>query len=155
MKILLALDDNPRTVDQAIRLAREWEATLNGLFVIDETWDVFTGHDWLSGCKARIGFLEYMQSLETSKAEATAKLYQEQMAGIPGELLVASGDVVEEIRREAANGYDLLIMSNPFTRGLELMRDAVAKVTKKPVCDVLLVKASEPTKFKADTNPLG
>lgn len=143
MKILLALDDNPLTVNQALRLAREWGATLNALFVIDETWDVFTGHDWLSGCNARIGFLEYMQSLEVEKAAATAKQYQEQAAGIPGELLVRPGDVVEEIRREAANGYDLLILSNPFTRGLEHMRDAVAKVTKKPPCDVLLVKTDE------------
>ena len=143
MKILLALDDNPRTVDQALNLAREQGATLNALFVIDETWDVFTGHDWLSGCNARIGFLEYMQSLEVQEAAATAKLYQEQAASIPGELLVRPGDVVEEIRREAANGYDLLIISNPFTRGLEHMRDAIARVTKKPPCDVLLVKADE------------
>ena len=50
-----------------------------------------------------------------------------------------TGDVVEEIRKEARNGYDLLVMSNPFTRGLEVMRNAVAKVTKKPPCDVLLV----------------
>jgi nucleotide-binding universal stress UspA family protein len=143
MKILLALDDNQRTVDRALSLAREWGATLNALFVIDETWDVFTGHDWLSGCNARIGFLEYMQALETQEAAATARLYKEQAVDIPGELLIASGDVVEEIRKEAANGYDLLIVSNPLTRGLELMRDAVAKVTKKPPCDVLLIMAAE------------
>ena len=41
--------------------------------------------------------------------------------------------------RKRVNGYDLLVMSNPFTRGLEVMRDAVAKVTKKLPCDVLLV----------------
>lgn len=153
MKILLALDDNSRSVDQAIRLARERGATLNGLFVIDATWDVFTGHDWLSGCNARIGFLEYMQSLETSQAAASAKLFQERAAGIPGELLVASGDVVEEIRREAAKGYDLLIMSNPFTRGLEHMRDAVAKVTKRPVCDVWLVTAGDAATSTAGSTP--
>jgi nucleotide-binding universal stress UspA family protein len=139
MKILLALDDNPRAVHRALTLAREWRATLNALFVIDETWDVFTGHDWLSGCNARIGFLEYMQSLEIQEAAATAKLYKELAADIPGELLIASGDVAEEIRKEAQNGYDLLILSNPFTRGLERMRDTVTKVTKKPSCDMLLV----------------
>jgi len=139
MKILLALDDNPRAVHRALALARERGATLNALFVIDQTWDVFTGHDWLSGCNARIGFLEYMQSLEDQEAVTTAKLYREQAAAIPGELLIASGDVVEEIRKEARNGYDLLILSNPFTRGLERMRDAVGKITKKPPCDVLLV----------------
>lgn len=139
MKILLALDDNPRAVLRALSLAREWGATLNALFVMDNTWDVFTGHDWLSGCNARIGFLEYMQSLEQQEAVATAKLYQQQAADIPGELLIVSGDVAEEIRKEAQNGYDLLIMSNPFTRGLEIMRDTVTNVTKKPLCDVLLV----------------
>ena len=139
MKILLALDDNHRTVRRALSLAREWGATLNALFVIDETWDAFTGHDWLSGCNARIGFLEYMQSLEIKEAATTAKLYKEQAADIPGELLIAAGDVAEEIRKELQNGYDLLIMSNPFTRGLEIMRDTVTKVTKKPLCDVLLV----------------
>lgn len=143
MKILLALDDNPRTVDRAVILAREWGATLNALFVIDETWDVFTGHDWLSGCNARIGFLEYMQTLEVREAATTATWYREQASDIPGELLIASGDVVEEIRKEAAKDYDLLILSNPLTRGLELMRDAVAKVAKKLPCDVLLVRAEE------------
>ena len=143
MKILLALDDNPRAVHRALALARERGATLNALFVIDQTWDVFTGHDWLSGCNARIGFLEYMQSLEDQEAATTAKLYKEQAADIPGELLIASGDVAEEIRKEARNGYDLLILSNPFTRGLERMRDTVAKVTKKPPCDVLLVLEEE------------
>jgi nucleotide-binding universal stress UspA family protein len=139
MKILLALDDNPRAVHRALSLARERGATLNALFVMDNTWDAFTGHDWLSGCNARIGFLEYMQSLEQQEAAATATLYQQLAADIPGELLIVSGDVAEEIRKEAQNGYDLLIMSNPFTRGLEIMRDTVTKVTKKPLCDVLLV----------------
>lgn len=139
MKILLALDDNPRAVHRALSLAREWGATLNALFVMDNTWDAFTGHDWLSGCNARIGFLEYMQSLEQQEAAATATLYQQLAADVSGELLIVSGHVAEEIRKEAQNGYDLLIMSNPFTRGLEIMRDTVTKVTKKPLCDVLLV----------------
>lgn len=142
MRLLLALDDNPNTLVRALILARQWEATLNGLFVIDATWDVFTGHDWLSGCNARIDFLEYVEALETEEAAAVARLFKEQTAGIPGEILIVTGDVVEEIRKEAARGYDLLIVSNPFRRGLEIMRDAVAKITKKPACDVLLVQAN-------------
>lgn len=73
MKILLALDDNPRAVDEALCMARERKAVLNALFVMDATWDVFTGHDWLSGCNSRIGFLEYMHSLEEQAATAAAK----------------------------------------------------------------------------------
>jgi nucleotide-binding universal stress UspA family protein len=141
MKILLALDDNPRSVEQALRLARERGATLNALFVIDATWEMFTGHDWLSGCNARIGFLDYMMAQEEEAAVLAAKAYKERAAGIPGELLTVTGDVVAEICREGLQGYDLLVMSNPFKRGLEVMRDAVARVTKKLTCDVLLVAA--------------
>lgn len=140
MKILLALDDNPRAVEQALLLARERGATLNALFVVDATWEMFIGHDWLSGCNARIGFLEYMLSQEEEAAVLALKTYKEQVAGIPGELLTVTGDVVEEIRKEAAKGYDLLVMSSPFTRGLEVMRDPVAKVAKQLPCDVLLVR---------------
>ena len=145
MKILLALDDNPRTLHRALTLAREQGATLNGLFVVDTTWDVFTGHDWLSGCNARIGFLEYMRELEEQEAGAAAKMFREQTAGMAGELLVVAGDVAEEISREAKAGYDLLILSNPFRRGLEIMRDTVAKVTKNPPCDILLVAGDRPS----------
>ncbi len=141
MKILLALDDNQRSLAEAMRLARERGATLNALFVIDSTWEMFTGHDWLSGCNSRIGFLEYMHSTEEEAAMATAAAYKQQTAGFPGELLTVTGDVAEEILREAEKGYDLLVMSSPFTRGLEIMRDTVAKVTKKPPCDILLVRA--------------
>lgn len=142
MKILLALDDNPRALAEALRLARERGATLNALFVIDSTWEMFTGHDWLSGCNARLGFLEYMLSQEEEAAVATAAAYKKEADGIPGELLTVTGDVAEEILREAEKGYDLLVISNPFTRGLEIMRDTVARVTKKPPCDILLIKAA-------------
>lgn len=139
MKILLALDDHPRAVEEALRLARERGAVLNALFVIDATWERFTGHDWLSGCNARIGFLDYMLTLEENAASEAAKTYLAKAAEMPGELLTVTGDVVDEILKEAGNGYDLLVMSNPFARGLEIMRDAVARIVRKCPCDVFLV----------------
>ncbi len=145
MKLLLALDDGPgarRAVDEAIRIAREQGATLDALFVIDATWDVFTGHDWLSGCNSRIGFLEYMQGLEEKAAAETARAFLERRGDLPGELLTAPGDVVDVVREHAARGYDLLVLSNPFTRGLEVMRDAVAKLARDAPCDVLLVRSA-------------
>lgn len=144
MKLLLALDDGPgalRAVEEAVRIAREKGATLNGLFVMDATWDVFTGHDWLSGCNSRIGFLEYMQGEEEKAAADTARAFVASRGELPGELLTATGDVVEEIRKEAAKGYDLLVLSNPFRRGLEVMRDAVPRLTREAPCDVLLVRS--------------
>lgn len=140
MKILLALDENPRAVAEALRLARERGASLNALFVVDATWEMFIGHDWLSGCNARIGFLEYMLAQEEDAAVVALKAYTEQVGEVSGELLTVTGDVVDEIRKEAAKGYDLLVMSSPFTRGLTVMRDPLAKIVKKLSCDVLLVR---------------
>ena len=61
---------------------------------------------------------------------------------MPGELLTAPGDVVDVIREHAVRGYDLLVLSSPFTRGLEVMRDAVTRLTRDAPCDVLLVRAA-------------
>ncbi|EKD40082.1 MAG: UspA protein, partial [uncultured bacterium] len=83
MKILLALDDNPRALTQALQLARERGATLNALFVIDATWEMFTGHDWLSGCNSRIGFLEYMLSQDEQAAVQAAEAYKKQAGDVP------------------------------------------------------------------------
>jgi nucleotide-binding universal stress UspA family protein len=142
MKILLALDDHQESLHKAIAIATERGATLNALFVVDATWQMFTGHDWLSGSNSRVDFLEYMHQLEEQEADGAAVMFRRLAAGIPGELLTVIGDVTEEIRREAARGYDLLVLANPFTRGLEVMRDPVAKLTKNPPCDILLVAAA-------------
>lgn len=141
MKILLALDDHVRATEEALRTAREQGAQLDALFVMDATWDVFTGHDWLSGCNSRIGFLEYMHDEEQKAAAKAATRYLDLAAGIPGGLVTARGDVVEETLAQAARGYDLLVLANPFTRGLEMMRDAVTRIARDAPCDVLLVRA--------------
>ena len=79
-----------------------------------------------------------------SDLESVAQVFRD-IAAVPvddGIVFDPASVTVEEIRKEACNGYDLLVMSNPFTRGLEVMRNAVAKVTEKPFCDVLLVMPS-------------
>ena len=57
-----------------------------------------------------------------------------------------SAEVVGSYLRSAsqpppAKGYDLLVLANPFTRGLEMMRDAVTRIARDAPCDVLLVRA--------------
>lgn len=140
MKILLALDDHERATTEALRIAREQGAELDALFVMDATWDVFTGHDWLSGCNSRIGFLEYMHDEEQKAATQAARNYLDLAGETPGGLVTARGDVVDEVLAQAARGYDLLVLANPFTRGLEMMRDAVTRIVRDAPCDVLLVR---------------
>jgi len=141
-RILLALDSSEKTMDEAVKAAREKNAFLTGLFVLDATWNEYIGHDWLSGSNARAGFLDYVKNEEQLESERTIKAFEARAlaAGIPHETKVAPGRVPEEICRELAAGYDLLIMSHPFRRGLEAVRDPLPKILKGSSCSILLVR---------------
>ncbi|MBI5518967.1 MAG: universal stress protein [Desulfovibrio sp.] len=144
MRILLALDDSTRSMDEALRLAHDRGAELSALFVLDTGWSVYTGHDFLLGSHARGTFLDYARDDELAQEKATAAELQNraQAAGVDCQLkTAAAGRVPEAILAELkTGGYDLLVMSHPFRRGLEVMRDAATQVLKGADCDVLLVK---------------
>lgn len=147
MNILLAIDDNPRSMDEALRLARDRGASLTALFVLDTGWSVYTGSDFLLGSHARSDFLSYtrddeMAQQKAAQADMAAKAKE---AGVPCTLkTAASWHVAEAILGELeTGGYELLVMSQPFRRGLEVMRDATAKVLKDARCDVLLVRRAD------------
>jgi hypothetical protein len=120
--------------------AREKKAFLTGLFVLDATWNDYIGHDWLSGSNARAGFLDYVKNEELGEAERTIRKFEACAAGLPHAVKVAPGRVPEEICRELTNGYDCLVISYPFRRGLEHMRNPLPKILKACDCAVLLVK---------------
>ncbi len=140
MKILLALDSTPRFVDEAVRLAREKQAHLTGLFIMDATWNEYIGHDWLSGSNARAGFLNYIEDEEKLAAQGAITNFEEAAADIPHSNRVAAGRVADEICRELAKGYDLLLMPYPFRRGLEVVRDPLPKILKGSSCPVHLMR---------------
>ena len=141
MKILLALDSCEKTMEEAVKTAREKNAFLTGIFVLDATWNEYIGHDWLSGSNARAGFLDYVKNEEQLEAERAVQAFETCAAGVPHEAKVVPGRVPEEICRElAAGGYDLLIMSHPFRRGLEIVRDPLPKILKGSSCPVLLIR---------------
>lgn len=141
MRILLALDTSTQAMDEAVRLARERGADLTALFVLDATWNVYIGHDWLSGSNARASFLDYIKDEEHKAAAATLEIFRQRAGDLPVELKTAAGDVTDEILQELASGaYDLLVMANPFSRGLETMRDPAAKIARKTPVSVMLVK---------------
>ncbi|HWR02692.1 MAG TPA: universal stress protein [Humidesulfovibrio sp.] len=147
MNILLALDDSARAMDEAVRLASERKAGLTALFVLDTGWSVYIGSDFLLGSTARSKFLEYTRDDEYAQERATVEAFQERAkkAGLDCTIKTATaGRVPEAILAELAEGgYDTLVMSQPFRRGLEVMRDATAQVLKKAPCDVLFVKRED------------
>ncbi len=147
MKILLALDDSARSMDEALRLAQDRGAELTAFFVLDTGWSVYTGHDFLLGSHARGTFLDYTRDDEL-KQEQTALAELQKRAETLGVACqvktTAAGRVPEAILAELGQGgYDTLVMSHPFRRGLEVMRDAATQVLKGADCDVLLVKRKE------------
>lgn len=143
MKILLALDPSTRTMDEAITFAAEKQAQLTALFVMDTTWNDYTGHDWLSGSDSRADFLEYVRDDELG-SEVDGLATFRTRCPLDCDIKSATGRVTDEILKELAGGdYDLLIMSHPFRRGLEVVRDAAGVVLKNANCSVYLVREEE------------
>lgn len=150
MKILLALDPSTRTMDEAIRFAAEKQAHLTALFILDTTWNDYTGHDWLSGSDSRADFLEYVRDDELVSEMNSMAMFSKRCSP-DCDLKSATGRVTEEILKEVASGdYDLLIMSHPFRRGLEVVRDAAGVILKEAKCSVYLVREDG---FPCSANP--
>jgi len=140
MKILLALDPSTHTMDEAIKIAIEKQASLTALFVLDTTWNEYTAHDWLSGSGSRADFLEYARDCQLVSEIDSFDTFQKRCP-FACEMKSAVGRVTDEIIRELAAGdYDLLVMSHPFRRGLEIVRDTAGAVLKDVTCSVHLVR---------------
>ncbi len=140
MRVLLALDSCLRTAAAALELTRRYEAELTVLFVLDATWNVYVGHDWLSGSGSRADFLDWIKKEELDAANAALAAFRALAGEWPYEEKTRAGNVREEILKECREGYDLLIMADPFARGLEIMRNTSAEIAGKTPCSLLLVK---------------
>ncbi|OFX18551.1 MAG: hypothetical protein A2V77_01820 [Anaeromyxobacter sp. RBG_16_69_14] len=140
MKILVALDDSVRTAQAALELARLEGAELTVLFVLDATWNVYLGHDFLSGSNARGGFLEWVRDEEVAEESRVEEAFRALAGDTRFTWKSAAGRVTDEILKEAARGYDLLVVSNPFRRGLEIVREAPAALLKSAACSVYFVR---------------
>ena len=149
MKILLALDDSTRAMEEAVRLAALRGAGLTALFVLDTGWSVYIGSDFLLGSTARSKFLEYTRDDEFAQEHAALGAFQKlaQAAGVSAEVKTATaGHVDDAVLDELKDGgYDTLVMALPFKRGLEVMRDTPAAILKAAPCDVLFIKREEAT----------
>ncbi|MBI5535749.1 MAG: universal stress protein [Deltaproteobacteria bacterium] len=143
MKILLAIDPNAKAARTALRLSSILHAELTVLFVHDASWNEYLGSDWLSGSNSRGAFLEYVRDDEAQEDARTQIVFKAMSGSAAYRWKSVTGRVTDEILREAAQGYDLLIMSNPFRRGLEVVRDAVEVVARRSPCDLVLVRPGE------------
>jgi len=96
-----------------------------------------------AGVKAQAA-LEVVRQQEKEQAAMAAFRQRAEAAGVACEIkTVTGGHIAKEIIKEAAQGYDLLVMATPFRRGLEVMRDAPSAILKAAPCDVLFVRHGE------------
>lgn len=139
-RILLALDDASKAAATALELTQKLGAELTVLFVLDAGWNVYVGHDWLSGSNSRADFLDWIKDEETKAADGALADFRQLAGSVEYTERTAAGDVQKEILKEAALGYDLLIMSSPFGRGLEVVRKAATHMAEHCPCSLMLVK---------------
>jgi nucleotide-binding universal stress UspA family protein len=144
MRILLILDGSPAAMEECLRLSGERGGQISALFVRDGGWREYTGNDWLSTSSSYVGFLEYIEGQEDGEARRVVEEFLDRAAaqGAKPSVKLVRGTLSQEVLKELAQGYDLLVMSHPLRRGLESMRDASARIIKDAPCSVYLVRAA-------------
>jgi len=106
-------DASQAPLDHAVTLARQSQATLTGVFVIDAGWPDYIGNDWQSSKGARQGFLDYIRAEQEQQAEAARVQFERATDGLSAarfSLLAGNpADVVVELASEPS--ADLLVLN--------------------------------------------
>ena len=100
--IAVTIDGTPATdaaLTRAVVMAREQQAPLTGVFVIDSGWPDFIGNDWQSARNARQGFLDYVRAEQQQQAALAEQQFIRGTNGMPGaRFCVRVGDPAESLR---------------------------------------------------------
>ena len=142
--VLVVLDESGRAIAEGLRLARERGESVTGLFVYERGWNVYIGHDWLSGSNARATFLEYVEEHEQA-AEADLRARFLAAAGdTPATFTAICCDDLEHltdavIREARESGASLIVCADPLVRGLSERRGGTAALVRGAPCPVALV----------------
>jgi len=145
--VLLVLDESGRAIEEGLILARERGESATGLFVYERGWNVYIGHDWLSGSNARATFLEYVEEHERA-AEAALEsrfLAAAKEAGVPATFTAVCSDDLEHladavIREAGQGGHTLIVCPDPLTRGLSERQGGLRELMRGAPCPVRLVR---------------
>ena len=147
-RILIAIDGAPATtaaLTLATHLARQSQAVLTGIFIIDDRWADFIGHDWQSTAQSRQAFLNYIQDEQIRQAQQAQACFaiavnSEQITDSC--FIIEVGDPSALLIERAQSAYtDLLILSRQVFAeiGRPSIKTLIATVTKRAQCPVLLV----------------
>ena len=141
-KIWVAVDGSTASeaaLNYAVNLARQGNATLTGVFVVDGGWPDFIGNDWQSAKGARQGFLDYIHREQEEQALAAQRQFEEAAIGLEdAHFKVLAGDPTDT----------LVSLATQEETGLLVASKRVFQVSGRPslksLAKTLAQKASRP-----------
>ena len=145
-RISVAVDGSPVSespLGHAIHLARQNNAVLTGIFIIDGQWPDFIGNDWQSSKGARQGFLDYIQAEQEAQALLAQTQFQQAVGDWPQAVFeVLAGDPIGILLERAnAASTDLLITSRRVFQisGRPSLKTLASQLAQAANCPLLLL----------------
>ena len=106
-------DVSQGALDHAVALARQNNAALTGVFVIDGGWPDYIGNDWQSSKGARQGFLDYIREEQEQQAKAARGQFERATNGLPAtQFELLAGDPTEVVVKLASEPSDDFLILN-------------------------------------------
>lgn len=114
--VVVAVDgseSSQEALNHAVDLARQSQAALTGVFVIDAGWPDYIGNDWQSSKGARQGFLDYIREEQEQQAETARGQFERAAQGLPAaKFSLLAGDPVDVLVELAGERSDDLLVLN-------------------------------------------
>ncbi len=142
-RIVVAVDGSEASqeaLNRAVNLARQSQAALTGVFVMDGGWPDYIGNDWQSSKGARQGFLDYVRQEQEQQAWAARTQFENSVNGMSAaSFSVETGDPAEvmlQIASEPSTG--LLVLSRRVFQvcgrpSLKLLGERLARKATRPL----------------------
>lgn len=145
-RITVAVDGSPASdlpLGRAIEQARQNDAVLTGVFIIDGQWADFIGNDWQSSKGARQGFLDYILQEQEAQAQLAQDQFRLAAADWPqASFEVLAGDPIGKLLELASSANtDLLITSRRVFQvsGRPILKTLASQLEKRASCPLLLL----------------
>lgn len=135
--IVVAVDGSEASQEalgHAVELARQSDAALTGIFVIDTQWPDYIGNDWQSAVGARQPFLDYIHAEQEQQAKAAHGQFQNATQGLrDAKFALHTGDPTEV----------LIGLANDNTTDLLVLNQRVFQVSGRPSLKLLGKRLAE------------
>lgn len=145
-RITVAVDGSPASelpLSHAIQLARQNNAVLTGIFIIDGQWADFIGNDWQSSRGARQGFLDYILEEQEAQAQLAQTQFRQTVGDWPQAVFeVLAGDPIGKlVERATPASTDLLITSRRVFQvsGRPILKTLASQLAQRASCPLLLL----------------